>query len=78
MSKLSLLERRRDMLLLLSVLAFGSAADGNLAKEERERTVLASMIRTLFFPSLTEEAEEKKERVVSLLFSGRSLLLWTA
>ena len=36
------------------------------------------MIRTLFFPSLTEEAEEKKERVVSLLFAGRSLLLWTA
>ena len=36
MSKLSSLERRRDMLLLLSVLAFGSAADGNLAKEERE------------------------------------------
>jgi len=36
MSKLSSLERRRDMLLLLSVLAFGSAADDNLAKEERE------------------------------------------
>ncbi len=40
MSQLSSLERRREMLLLLSVLAFGSAADDNLAKEERELFLL--------------------------------------
>jgi hypothetical protein len=62
------------MLLLFSVLAFGSAADDNLAKEERE-LFFASVLRTLFFPSLTEEAAEKKERVASSLFAGRSLLL---
>jgi hypothetical protein len=53
MSKLSSLERRRKMLLLLSVLAFDSAADDNLAKEERE-LFFAPMLRTRFFPSLTE------------------------
>jgi hypothetical protein len=59
------------------LLAFGCAADDNVAKEERE-LFFAFMLRTLFFPSLTEEATEKKERVVSSLFAGRSLLLWTA
>ncbi len=43
--------------------------------EQKRRLFFASMLRTLFFPSLTEEAAEKKERVLSSLFAGRSLLL---
>jgi len=35
------------------------------------------MLETLFFPSLTEEATEEKESVVSLLFAGRLPLLRT-
>jgi hypothetical protein len=50
MSKLSSLEMRREMLLILSVLAFGSAADDNLAKEERELFLLPSSERCSFHP----------------------------
>ncbi len=73
----SSIERRRELLLLLSVLALGSSALDTLSKEERE-LLFAFMLRTLFFPSLTEEAAEEKESVVSLLFAGKLLLLRTA
>jgi hypothetical protein len=58
----------------LSLFAIGSLALDTLAKEERE-LFFAFMLETLFFPSLTEEAAEEKESVVSLLFAGRLPLL---
>ncbi len=61
----------------LSLLAIGSLALNTLAKEERE-LFFAFMLETIFFPSLTEEAAEEKEGVVSLLFAGRLPLLRTA
>jgi hypothetical protein len=62
---------------LLSLFAIGSLALDTLAKEERE-LFFAFMLETLFFPSLTKEAAEEKESVVSLLFAGRLPLLRTA
>ncbi len=61
MSKLSSLEMRREMLLILSVLAFGSAADDNLAKEERELFLLPSSERCSFHPWLKRLKKTKRE-----------------
>ena len=77
-SEPSSIERKRELLLLPFVLIRHWLVSSRHPSKRGERLFFAFMLETLFFPSLTEEAAEEKESVVSLLFAGRLPLLRTA
>ncbi len=57
----SSIERRRELLLLLSVLALGSSALDTLSKEERERSICSILVRQFFFSLSRPVGETKRE-----------------